>query len=714
MARVPYSPVSNVAPDLQPTRPIFINTPLAAFGGDTAQATEGLGRTLDTAGNELAQRAMAMQEVHNEATARAAAVNFSNDAGQLYAQFRTKQGADAGPAAYADYQKQLGDIRTKYRDGLNPMAGNLYDAQSYSVLERTNLYAAAHSAEQLDQYNKITAAAQAESARNAAALNPEDESAYKAALAQSDQATEVKFRGLGDADMAMQKSIARSGVAVTRIRAMADSPGGAVKADQLLAEAVKNGDVRGEDIGKIRDYVRSQLNEHQSRIIAHGIYDGTSQQLGVGAVPIERAREAIAANETGGQPGQGYGVVGVTSTNKAGQTGAPLGRYGIMSYNLAPWLAKAGMAPMSQAEFLANHDAQDQLFDKIFGDDMAKNGSFNAAAGNWLGHGTDSLGTTTAAYVARANAALGGKTPLTEKVAAGRAQAELLAPDDTDLPDVVEQRIRNLDYEQTRVARQNDLEIKNALDGAMMDQIGKGPMTLTSMMQNPDFSNAYKQLDSAHQLQVVKQINAMQKQDNVESDERTTNLNRLTGQAYVDPEGFKKVDLINENLTAQQRSVLYGQQRDLVKGKALVDPMLGAALKDPDVTSQLDAAGIDKKNDPDDYKQFVGALSNELRDARASGKVVTPEQYNDMTARLLQGMSSPGKFWQIFGPGWSGGGGASKFSVPMENIPPAFQDKLRQDLTSKLGRDPTNAEIEHLWALSLWNDSNLRAKNNAR
>lgn len=708
MARVPYSPVPDVAPNLQPTRPIFVNTPLAAFGGATAQAEEGLGRTLTEAGNELGQRALAMQEVHNQATARAAATNLANQSIQMLTDFRNKQGIDAGPQAYLDFQKQLNDAQDNLANGLNPQAENMYRQYAFSIFERTNLYAGLHSGAQLDQYNKVTAAAQAESARNMVALNPADESAFDAALKQSDDAVAVKYRGLGDADLKMQQSIARSGVAVTRIRAMADLPDGAVKADQLLAKAIKDGDLRGEDIGKVRDYVRSQLNQHQSRSIAHGIMDGSSQQLGIGAVPIDRAREAIAANETGGQPGQGYGIVGVTSTNKAGQTGAPLGRYGIMSYNLAPWLAKAGMAPMTKEQFLANHDAQDQLFDKIFGDDMEKSGSFNKAAGNWLGHGTDSLGTTTAAYVARANAALGGKTPLSEKVAAGRKQAELDAPDDPDLGDFVEARIRSLDYEQDRVARQDALDNKSAIDGALLDQVGKGPMTLTTMMQNPDFANAYKRLDSAHQLQVTRQIASMQRQDNVESDERTANLNRLQGQAFVDPEGFKKVDLIGENLTAQQRSVLFGQQRDLIKGKALTDPVLGAALKDPDVQSQLSAAGLNDKTESD-YKKFVGALANEIRDLRASGKEISPEQYTEITSRLLQTSGH----WYTFNLT------SAPYTVPFENITrrsggQAWIDGVTRDLAQKLGRDPTESEIEHAWALSLWNDVNMKAKANGR
>jgi hypothetical protein len=217
------------------------------------------------------------------------------------------------------------------------------------------------------------------------------------------------------------------------------------------------------------------------------------------------------------------------------------------------------------------------------------------------------------------------------------------------------------------------------------------------MLQNPQFADAYKGLDSKGQFAVGQMLLRAARSDNTESDERTANVNKLTGQSYVDPEGFKKVNLFEENLTQQQRSALFQQQTAMIKGKPLEDPALGAALKDPDVRSQLDAAGINSRDTPDDYKLFVGAMKNELLEARARGKEVTPEMYTDLASKLLQ--KQPGTGW--FG---TNTGAVARYTVPVGNIPPAFVAKGKEALASKYpdGNIPDSA-LEHWWALSLWN-----------
>jgi hypothetical protein len=111
----------------------------------------------------------------------------------------------------------------------------------------------------------------------------------------------------------------------------------------------------------------------------------------------------------------------------------------------------------------------------------------------------------------------------------------------------------------------------------------------------------------------------------------------------------------------------------------------------------LDAAGINSRDTPDDYKLFVGAMKNELLEARARGKEVTPEMYTDLASKLLQ--KQPGTGW--FG---TNTGAVARYTVPVGNIPPAFVAKGKEALASKYpdGNIPDSA-LEHWWALSLWN-----------
>lgn len=689
MARVPYSPVPDVAPNLQPTRPIFVNTPIAAFGGDTAQALGLMGRTLDTAGQELFTRAQAMQQVSNEATARAAAVNFSNDAGQLYANFRTKQGADAGPGAYADYQQQLGALRMKYRDGLNPMAGSLYDAQSYSVLERTNLYAAAHSAEQLDQYNKVTAVAGADAAANLAMLKPGDESAFQAALVKSDAAMDLKYHGKSPEVIAEQKALGRSKVAGDRIIAMADMPGQAPRAKALFDKALEDQVLQGADIPRIRDYVQKEMTRHTSVEIAHNVMSTVGPPKGAtllgDLIQFESGGRNIPNTTQGTSSGQAQGYMQITTgtwREFAPQAGVDLAKYpNAMSAPYGVQYAVAQNIPLNRWDPKTLHYLE------------TRGWSFNV---------NKTLGENVLASNGQAPSAA-------DRVAAARAKAESIDPDNPELADRAAMHTEQLISEQDRIQRQNALDVQNQTDEAIMGQWGKGPLTTQALMQDPGFAKMYQAADAKTQMAIDARILRASKQDNDPSDERDANLNRLMGQAYVDPEGFKKVDLFNENLTQEQRGVLFQEQKSLIKGKPLVDPAIKAALADPDVAAQMSSAGLTDKTS-DDYKKFVGALTNEIRDVRAMGKGVTQEDYAAITSRLLQ--SSSGKFWQFFGPGYSGA--TAPYTVPLENIPAAFQDKLKQSLAAKLGRDPTESEIEHLWALNLWNETNMKAKINAR
>lgn len=133
----PYSPVPNVRPDLQPVRPVWVNTPEAAFGGATAQALGTLGKSLDNVGNELATRALAMQQLHNETAARNAMVGNAQEADLALAKFRNSPNQDL-PA----FQQQIEDIRQKWRKTLNnPMAQERFDGDSSGLQIQTLRYA---------------------------------------------------------------------------------------------------------------------------------------------------------------------------------------------------------------------------------------------------------------------------------------------------------------------------------------------------------------------------------------------------------------------------------------------------------------------------------------------------------------------------------------------------------------------------------------------
>ena len=103
---VPYSGAPSVAPENNSTPYLNINVPAAAFGADTARAIQGVGGKLEHVGEELFNRAVAMQQLEEAANANAGVAATSTRYGDLMVGFRSKEGKNASDAL-PQFQKDL-------------------------------------------------------------------------------------------------------------------------------------------------------------------------------------------------------------------------------------------------------------------------------------------------------------------------------------------------------------------------------------------------------------------------------------------------------------------------------------------------------------------------------------------------------------------------------------------------------------------------------
>ncbi|MGO8057548.1 phage tail length tape measure family protein [Rhizobium johnstonii] len=91
------------------------------------------------------------------------------------------------------------------------------------------------------------------------------------------------------------------------------------------------------------------------------------------------------------------------------------GAYQVMGGNIPSWTKEALGRRLTPNEFLADHSAQDSVFDRFFGKSLNKYGNPQDAASVWFtgrpqgraGNAADILGTTSTKYVEKFNAALG-------------------------------------------------------------------------------------------------------------------------------------------------------------------------------------------------------------------------------------------------------------------------------------------------------------------
>lgn len=122
---------------------------------------------------------------------------------------------------------------------------------------------------------------------------------------------------------------------------------------------------------------------------------------------LHASREAIAAIESRGQP-EPYRTVNSAS--------GALGRYQVMPANLPEWSKAALGKVLTPEQFLADPDAQDRIFNHVFGGYVKKYGNLQDAASAWFtgrpitrssARGRDAHGTTGASYVDKFNAELG-------------------------------------------------------------------------------------------------------------------------------------------------------------------------------------------------------------------------------------------------------------------------------------------------------------------
>lgn len=122
---------------------------------------------------------------------------------------------------------------------------------------------------------------------------------------------------------------------------------------------------------------------------------------------LQRSASAIRSMESSGN----YSALGpvLASGDRA------YGAYQVMGSNVGPWTQSALGSSLTPSQFLANPDAQDAVFQKVFGGYLSKYGPSGAAQAWFGGPGSvgsgggaaDILGTTGASYVAKFNAQLG-------------------------------------------------------------------------------------------------------------------------------------------------------------------------------------------------------------------------------------------------------------------------------------------------------------------
>lgn len=691
MPQVPYTGVPTVAPQDTPIPRYDAQVSPDMFGANIGNAVRQLGQTEDNVGNEIFQRGIAMQDLYNHSEAQDADAQYMQKAGELHANYSSLSGKEAVDG-YPKYIQDLQQARTDTRDNLsNIMSQKIFDASSLSTMGRTIFNGAGHAATENKSYALGASNARVQAISDRTLSTPADEDAFQDGLQDSEDEIRAQGQLKGLAPEAVDEAVAQ-----TKSELWSQRIKGLVKvqpftAGKMLAQATKDGDVVGEDIGKLTNIVQQARNTVGARQISQQTLTGAGNRYGAGPVDIKQAQEAIGQIESGGN----YSTIGVQTAH-----GQALGKYQVMEEFLPEFLQKAGLPAMSSADFLRNHAAQDQVFAANFGGYMKQTGSANDAASMWLtgkpmaqaGGAKDAFGTDANKYVTRFNAALAQGAPLQQKVDMGKFIANEQAPEDPLFGDYVTNRIESDNNRLAAIKRDDTFNNRQSVEGGLMGgQDGKLPTTLDELTADPKVADAWSKLDPSVQRRYLGVLAHNAKGDTSWTTENLKSYQQLKGMAQADPADFIDTDVIGTSLPLSAKKELINQQQTL-KGKAEGDPRVTRALSQ--LAPDLQAAGVNKATDKEGYYQFVGALSDAMSDFAGENK--KPPALKDVQAigsRLLQAHTTSGWLWNSQQP---------MYQVP---VPEDEKTKISADPQwSKIGITPTDQQVQRIYTRKLYQD----------
>jgi len=224
MPQVPYNPVPTVGAQDSGVRLPSVDTPIAAFGGATAQAVSGLGKVLEGAGNELFARALALQELNNQAEAKEADSEYMVAAGKLHAEYNSLQGK-AAVDGYEPYVQNLKDLRQSMRGRLgNDASKRMFDSASLNTMGRTIFNGASHAASQNRAYVVGASTARVEAIKDQTLTNPGDELTFRRGVAAAEaevRNTQAPLAGWSPEKTEVVVKKTKSDILATRIASLA-------------------------------------------------------------------------------------------------------------------------------------------------------------------------------------------------------------------------------------------------------------------------------------------------------------------------------------------------------------------------------------------------------------------------------------------------------------------------------------------------------------
>lgn len=735
MPKVPFDPIPDGGLNTAPLTKQNINPSAASFGGGLAAGLEDVGGALEQQGGALAQHAIAFQQINNKAEGDNLYTEYLNKTNTInYGDGKTPgffdlKGATA-MAAFPKARESLMAVRDEIAGkATNPIVQQLFDTDSRRLASYSLGDMSRHAASERQSYIKDTSNGVIASAENDIGLNFHDTQRVNHNLAViNGQLTEqAGLEGWSPEKLASTTAIATSKGLSTVIQRTADE-------DPFRARDMyrMNSDkFTAADSLHLDNFFKTTLNPLEGYNTAHTIVNGNVgiPDASTFAKVLETAGEKSAPGSVSPKGAAGVMQV-IPATAKA--TAKELG------IDYKPELM-SGTTPEAIAyQRQIGEGYSSSLMRQFGGNAVVASAAYNAGPGivrDWI-NGTNYTGKNssltklgnpstgeagtaqwaanipfaeTKAYTQRIATALNlqpgvqpkfddPKAHLNEYLAQGQVAAQYAHPGDVLYAHTVDTQIRAAVGQASSAVTAQKVGASNNITTALMggpDGSGPKPGSISDLYNAyPGAKQDWMRLDPKAQESFLKQLAGNASGRSIpETPDTMKKVASYKGMAVNDPDQFKGVDFAHAaDLPYSDRKTLMDLQTK-ISTKAPINPGLTHAMT---VANTVLAGTITKKDNPEEYNNFTGRLSQSI-DGFIAVHIRKPND-NDirkMTQELALDTNS----------GFLGFGKTKAYESPyaslVSGVPDADARKIVAAHKTAFGTDPSSDTINYWYQRKL-------------
>jgi hypothetical protein len=613
--QVPYTGAPQVQPQTPATPYQQINVTPDAFGANVGAAIRSVGDVQQRAGNEIWERASAIQQLDEQAKANDAQAKYVEGLGNLHAELTSRTGKEAVDYYQNTFIPRAQSLRNEIGASLeSPFAQRYFNSESRNQYARAMWSASGHAGTQQRAYVRDTALGLNTANANEASRDPMDEQTFQASLGKIPELVSTF-----ETDPVKAKNTIdtlTSNLWAERIKGVAQRDG--ILADKWFKQAMANGQLIGSDATQLRDKIDNIIHTKTALQQGNELVSGTNIEYGNRVHQTGTILDALKQIESANGTNTNHPSVTYRSGPNKGMTDIAHGEYAIMGVNILPWLKEAGFTDKTVADFDASPALQRQVAAFQIEKWQKQGLSANEIARNWFGRGATDGQITTPAYLQRFNSALFKATGTVERGNITREMATNQVPDDPVYPAAVEQHANLILSQREREEKADQLTSQTNLLTVMNTpnpQTNQLP-NLEDALKDQKFSDAYTRAGPAGQAQIRDEF--------LKRGTNAYTFNPETQKAYLitksmlndpqrTPDETKKLlsmDILNQPWPAWAKMEIAKSLQEVQSGKD-IDKSISSAHKI--LEGQMYTAGINKTKDPEQYHLFNDQLTDAIK-----------------------------------------------------------------------------------------------------